>query len=577
MSLSLTPRSPTPVDREPARARVTSKVRWRLAPGDDAEALFDERGLRLEQWLSQGWARVVKTGAGRTVYRIDLPAQTLFLKHYRRSLRERLRHWLGLGSARREWLKSLEMNRRNVPTVRPIAWGQSRGASAGEQFFLTEAIPNGAPLSEALAETFAIGSFSMAAQRNRRRRALIEAVARLVAAAHEAGVVHDDLHAGNVLISDAASSPRAYLIDVPKVRFTRPLGWRASRDNLAMLCGGHLGELSRSELARFWKVYRLSRPRMRLADPTEAARSLLECAKVRARRTAAGRDRRPLRDNREFYRRRSAAGVGYAVREVPAELLDQAIADPQQRLLAALDRPLKLTSGSVVVRTEFELPGGRVEIAYKRYRPKSPWKRLLAWVRPSRATESWVRGHALLARGIATPRPLLACQPRPWRRSGASYLATEWVDGAQNLHLYAWGLQSLDERQRRRRVRAAALSLGRLIGRLHDWRISHHDLKGCNVLLADRGDDVAAYVIDLDGVRWHRSLPRRVAEANLARLEASAQAHPWLTRGDRLRFLRAYLANADCHVRDWKGWWRAVEHRSRRIAARLLRDEGAIA
>ena len=253
------------------------------------------------------------------------------------------------------------------------------------------------------------------------------------------------------------------------------------------------------------------------------------------------------------------------------------MAGPEQRLIEALDRPLKLTHGRVVVETQLHLNGGPVAIAYKRYRPKAWWKRLTAGLHPSRARQSWICGHALLARGVPTPRPLMACEPSPWREPGVSYLATAWIDGALNLHAYAWKLADSGEEQRRTRTRCAARSVGRLIGWMHAWQISHHDLKGCNVLLADRGDDVEAYIIDLDGVAWHRRLSRRAATENIARLAASVQAHPWLTRTDRLRFLMAYLGRAMRRRDDWKGLWRAIARRSEKIVDRLRREDGLIA
>ena len=554
--------------------RDTADMRWQVA-ADWEEALLDAEGLRLDEWLAAGRARVVKQNPGRTIYRIDLPAKTLFLKHYQGDWLERLRQWFRTSTARREWLKTAELSRRNVPTVRPVALGEPRRPTwVREQFFLTEAIPNAISAGEALAISRGPNS-----QRSAKwRRQLIVALARFVAAAHHSGVLHDDLHTGNILVGTGADGqPRPYLIDLPKVRFGGPLGWPASRDNLAMLYSGNLWQLSRTEQVRAWRVYRECRPELKIADSLEAGQDIVRRAWAHARYTAHGRNRRPLRFNREFYHQHLPAGVGYAVREVAAETLGRSIENAADLLNAGLGRSHKLTHGSVVVQTQLDLRDGPVEIALKRYRPRN-WRKLLqALWRPSRARESFVRGHALLARGIPTPKPLMAVAPNGWKHVGESYLATTWIQGALNLHLYAWRLGEASAAERRTRCRLAARNLGQMVGRLHAWRISHHDLKGCNVLLTDRGADVEVYLIDLDGIRWHRRLSERKVIDNLARLAVSASAHPWIGRGDQLRFLRAYLFHAQRSRAEWKSLWRAAAARSAEIADRLRREEGPLA
>ncbi|MBL9124469.1 MAG: phosphotransferase, partial [Planctomycetaceae bacterium] len=462
-----------------------------------------------------------------------------------------------------------------VPTVRAVALGESRRSTwVREQYFLTEALPGAEPLG-CLLDEWSVG-------RSRRsptwRRRLLREFAELVAAAHRSGVLHNDLHTRNILVSeDTQGVPRLYLIDVPKVRFGRALDWAASRNNLAMIYSGNLWQFTRTELARLWSIYRANRPELSLPDPRAAAREVLERGWDHARFTARGRDRRALRINREFYHQRNSRGTGYAVTEVAPATLRAAIADGAALLHQGLDQPHKLTHGSVVVQTRLPLAAGEIEIAYKRYRPRNLRKFLQALWRPSRARESFVRGHALLARGIPTPRPLLAIAPNGRRNIGVSYLATTWIQGALNLHLYAWRLSAASAAERGDRCRRAARSLGKMTGRLHAWRISHHDLKGCNVLLADRDDEVQAYLIDLDGIRWHRRLPERKVVENLARLAVSAQVHTWIGRGNYLRFLRAYLSYAHRSRADWKPLWRAAARRSAEITARLKREEGPLA
>jgi Ser/Thr protein kinase RdoA (MazF antagonist) len=105
---------------------------------------------------------------------------------------------------------------------------------------------------------------------------------------------------------------------------------------------------------------------------------------------------------------------------------------------------------------------------------------------------------------------------------------------------------------------------------MHHWRISHRDLKGCNLLLVERPDDVEAWLIDLDAVRIGRWLSAGARARDLARLAASVLAHNGLTRGDRLRFLRAYLRELDDRG-DWKPLWRDVARRCAAVAQAMRR------
>ena len=106
---------------------------------------------------------------------------------------------------------------------------------------------------------------------------------------------------------------------------------------------------------------------------------------------------------------------------------------------------------------------------------------------------------------------------------------------------------------------------------MHAWHIAHRDLKGCNLMLVEREADVEAYLIDLDGVRVGRSLSFATQARNLARLATSIEAHPWATRGDRLRFLRAYLREMSPGKSAWKPLWRATAAKSRAITRSLTR------
>jgi tRNA A-37 threonylcarbamoyl transferase component Bud32 len=241
-----------------------------------------------------------------------------------------------------------------------------------------------------------------------------------------------------------------------------------------------------------------------------------------------------------------------------------------------MHQPVKLDRGSVIVEADLPLQDRTVHVAYKRYRPRKWWKALLAPFRPARAVQSWQRGHALWLRGIPTARPVAAVdRRRPWYRC-ESYLAVEWIEGSENLHLYLWRMADQPHNVRMRQANRCAESLGRLLGRMHAQRVLHGDLKGSNLLVTDRDGQVESHLIDVDDVCLNvdTTLSRRAAD--LARLAASLEAHPWVSRIARLRFLRAYMEVRGPGAFDWKRLWYAVAKRTESITRRKRRKKQAI-
>jgi tRNA A-37 threonylcarbamoyl transferase component Bud32 len=567
MEARMTSGSPRPL-------RLAGTV-WQVQPGWE-HVLFDQHGLRLAQWLAAGEASPVKEGAGRVVYRVDLAETQLYLKCYRlRGLRATSRTLLLRSPARREHRAACELIQRSVPTSVPLAWGERRTLGlASEHFFVTQAISGAITLADYVDNVLP----RLAPQQQcRARREIPVALARFCAALHQAGIYHDDLHLGNILIRTAMDHGgpdgiELYLIDLPRVRVGKPLDWPQSRHNLVMLHSDWGRHVSRTERWRFWRAYLAARPELQLGDPRSPAADLTARSRCYALRLARSRDKRALRTNRSFLAQRCQRGTLWSIQGLPPEVGEMLLAGPEAWLRLAGHRIVKLSHRSIVVRVDLTPSSGSCQAAFKRYRTPSLVKRLLSMVRESRARRAWRMGHALLARGIATPRPLAAFEPRAPLALGESYLAAEWLPGAMNLHEYLWQLAELPAAQRAPQCRLLATALGRLLAKLHWWNASHADLKACNILVADGQGDVQTALVDVESVRFYRHLSLARRARDLARLAASLQAHPWVTRTDRLRFLRAYVGGLPATAqRDWRNHWRLIRSLASHIVRRFAR------
>jgi tRNA A-37 threonylcarbamoyl transferase component Bud32 len=587
--------------------RVAGGVRWHVA---DAyrDVLLGPGGLRLDEWLRDGRARVVKHGPLRTVYRVELPALSFHVKHYRLvDRRGWLRELVRPAKARGEYRKTLAVAARGVPTFMPLGFGErEHRLRPGDSYLLTRSIDEAVPLTEFVGKTLP----RLAADRHARvRQRLAVALGRLMARLHGAGVLHNDLHAGNLLIHlDRDDRPVLYLIDLHAARLCRPLGWRARRANLVMLNRWFVVKASRSDRLRFWRAYAAAvgcvkrsadappsaqaptlpsvaeasgASALRLTHPTAA--DLEERTWVSNRWFFRNRDRRCLASNKYYQRlaTRGAGGTvtGHVVRDLDPDAAAELCRDPDGPFRRADAKFLKDSRSSTVV--EMRLPVGGVlrPVIYKRFHVtarRDPWVSL---VRHSAALRSWVLGHGLRERHLPTPRPLAVFHRRHAGLGYEGYLLTEKVADAVDLHGFVAATAGLGP-ARGPAVRAKIDQLARLVRELHRRQLSHRDLKASNVLVPPPGQAATgfdAWLIDLVGAARHRRLRRRRRVQDLARLNASFYHGDALTRTDRLRFLRVYLLWGLRGREGWKRWWREVAAATEAKAARNRRNARPLA
>src|SRR5262249_13165820 len=88
------------------------------------------------------------------------------------------------------------------------------------------------------------------------RHRLAEALGRLAARLHLAGVEHADFHAANILVHiTAEGEPLLSLIDLHRLHFRRELTSAQRHYNLALLHQFFAGRSTRSDRCRFYKGY----------------------------------------------------------------------------------------------------------------------------------------------------------------------------------------------------------------------------------------------------------------------------------------------------------------------------------
>lgn len=503
------------------------EIRWHLPP-ELAAVLLNNGALRLKEWLPSGKATVIKDAAHRTIYRIQFDRFDFYVKQYRAvGLRNRLREVMRSTKAKSEFDRAAALTGRGIAVPRPLCWGILGNRFAPQaSFLISETVNDARHLTEVLTDLTPT-----------RRHQLSTALGQYLATLHAAGVIHHDLHPGNILVRwPPGGEPQFILIDLHEVHLGRPLSWRQRRENLCVFNRYFILRASRTDRLRFWRAYVQGAAK---PDHPDATPTKLEEASAQSNLSFwIAREKKYLAESRLVRQ----AACGLAARKFPEESITQLTENINHWFDPTQSRQLKTGGASTVAITPFGV--------LKRFNVRSSiakWKNLL---RRSPATRSWTFANALIDAGLPTPTPL-AYLHGP---GGEEYLLTEELTNLIDLREFVDRRQSISTHHWRERIHTVA----RTLRQFHDRHFGHRDLKASNLLTPADPTDHRIWFIDLVGVSRRRRVSRKVRINDLSRLLASFLNHSGSTHGDRLRFLIAYFGAANHGKAGWRRWWREL-------------------
>ncbi|HEX4150183.1 MAG TPA: lipopolysaccharide kinase InaA family protein, partial [Pirellulales bacterium] len=343
------------------------------------------------------------------------------------------------------------------------------------------------------------------------------------------------------------------------IRFSGPLNWRRSRQSLTMLSSDWGDRISRSQRWLFWCTYLAERSGQLVRDRREGARQISRLTRDYACRLMRGRAKRALRTNRDFYCLQALAGRAHAVAQVAPPDLVRLLEDPERPLRDASEALAPRRQAGATVRAQLPVSGQFMAVVYECWPQRSWWHALLGPLGRSRALAAWHHGHALLERGIGTPRPLAACLPRVSARQGRAYLASQWVDNACTLAEFLQRTQEPGCAPAPAHARRLARELGGLLGRLHAWRIVLTDLSPSDLLVVGDAQHMEIWVLNTLAVHFVRKLSAVEQLRQLAALLERIGGHVSASRSQRRRFLQEYRRERGESRAQERLWWKALE------------------
>lgn len=530
-----------------------------------------------------GQWQLVKENSARRIYRGRIAGREIYVKHFfARSLRHRLLGLIGLDGARKEFDSALLLRRCGVPTLPVLAL-----VNGPVRTLASEAVRPAIPGDTWHLRQLSAGRAGQGAIRQATRR-----LADLVARMHQAGVSHEDLHCGNLLVRPGPDGVELVLMDLHRISRRRRLSRRRRAADLAQLMHDRRDLTTRADRLRFLKEYL----RVSQAEGTlRGWRMLVESfARRHRRRQYAHLDRRVLGRNKYFAPVRLPGGwsghVMLAAKHPPydspaagsqftAAQWQEALTDVEALLRDPSVESIKDSRSVRVIRQRLTVNGKALDVFIKQPKRRSLWKFLAGCVRPSRVRRAFRYGQALLSRRVPTAIPLAFLERRWGPLLLDSALIAEAVEG-QPLNRFMEAVLSPGPRgdpsfsaaQRRQISQEVLWQMGRMLQRLHDSHFAHRDLKETNILVRwHRPGMPQVVLLDLDGLRRVRRMTAKRRFQGLMRLNVSLIRCSVVNRAGRLRMLLGYLRRPGGGRINFKPYWRMLEDWSAKVIQHRIR------
>jgi hypothetical protein len=517
----------------------------------------------------------------RCIIKAELPKQDntipIYLKIFKLPRgRDHFKYIFRPSKARKEAKLALKLLDKGIQTIDPLAIGERyRCGILQESYLITKEIRG----------AFALDKFVLKEAHKldfRQERAITIALAQLSKELHQLGIYHTDFHAGNLLIQNDPKKKTAllFLMDLHHIKwYKRPLSLKKRINNLVQLNLFFAGRVRSTVRLLFFKEY--CRGVKKLETNIAAYARLIEDKTYRASlRLNSRRDKRCLRNNNDFMVYKNGPYKGHISQISQTANLGQDLPLLFEQLENLV--PLKEGKKSSLFVKAVPSASGVENIYIKRYCYPGWLGFLRGLGRSSRPLKAWKMAHAVLVRHFNTASPLAVIERRPLGIFREGIFISQEVPGALGIDWFVLKEFSPVNHHlpadKLGKKRAFISCFARLIRRWHYLNLYQRDMKASNILVkyceqagspADRiQDQYKFYFIDLEGVIVVRGLKDKQRIKNLAQLNTSFMRLKFITRTDKLRFLKVYLGHQGRYQRNpliRKYWYQVAYITSQRL------------
>jgi tRNA A-37 threonylcarbamoyl transferase component Bud32 len=481
-------------------------------------------------------ARVTKESRLRWAGIVSLSNGTpLFLKRDKsKGWWECIKYCILPSRGRNEWLTATLLEAREIRIPKPMGWMERRsGGLVRESYYISEAVGSGVTCLE---ETAPLTS-----------KAAIVELAKAVRKIQDAALFHKDFHAGNFLWHGTS----VVLTDLHKAKIVRRLSMKRKVWMISLLFHSLRFRWAREHEAAFLEACFEGES---LSD--EEKEGYLQAIHRRMdrfqKRQWRSRTKRCLKQSTEFTIEKEGGMTYYHRRDVPLNRLREVI-QGHRRVVGEEPSALLKNSPRVVV----SLVGkGKEKICVKQFSYPTLGERMKECFRREKGLKAWVAANGLRARRMRALKLLGFVKQKGWLGAREGFLMMEALENGQEMDRYL--VKGFDDFRNKRRF---ICTFAQWLSQLHYKGIYHQDMKTCNIWVSEKGGGWDFTLLDLEDV----VLDETVDEKRLFRtcLQLNTSIPGRISRADRLRFLRQYLANRSVSLKKRK-WAKEMMEETRK-------------
>lgn len=459
---------------------------------------------------------------------------------------ESLKYFFLPSKGRREWFITYQIQKRNLNIPKPLGWMERvHWGLVNESYYLSEAVGSGVSILEdpkKLGEEF-----------------YIDILAKTVRKIHVAGLLHKDFHAGNVLWSGRS----LFLTDLHRARVIRALSLNQRLWNLSHLFHSLRSTWGEQDQIQFINKYFEKEP-VYFQKREECLRKIHIWMDRLQKRQWRSRTRRCLKESTNFSIKKGDGINYYHRRDFSLDQLKKVLEEHDH---VVKEKPSALVKNSPEVKVSI-MNEGENKVCVKQVRYPHFLDILKNYFRRSKGLKAWVAGNGLNTRGIPSLKPLALMERRDWLGLRESFFLVETLENSQELDRYI-----CDGFENFKKKRLFIKAFARWFSYFHKKDLYHKDMKTCNVLVSENGEDWDFRLLDLEDIRLDEKVNEKKIFRNFLQLNTSTPKI--ITRADRFRFFREYL-RLNPIIKNRKVFLRRLIEESKRRGFVYVTSQGVV-